>query len=76
MLDVHRLRLLRELAARGTIASTAQACSLSASAVSQQLSLLQREIGAPLLIKDGRGLLLTEAARVLVSLTVSVIAEL
>ncbi|MGH3435241.1 MAG: LysR substrate-binding domain-containing protein [Sciscionella sp.] len=76
MLDVHRLRLLRELAARGTIAATAQACSLTASAVSQQLSLLQREIGTPLLIKDGRRLLLTEAARVLVSHTERVLAEL
>ena len=47
MLDVHRLRLLRELSRQGTIAATARACSLTPSAVSQQLAVLEREAGAP-----------------------------
>jgi DNA-binding transcriptional LysR family regulator len=76
MFDVHRLRLLRELAARGTIAATAQACSLTASAVSQQLAQLQREAGVALLIRDGRHLALTEAARVLVARAERILAEL
>lgn len=76
MFDLHRLRLLREVEARGTIAAAAQACSLSASAVSQQLSVLQREIGVDLLIRDGRRVLLTQAARVLVAHTERVLAEL
>lgn len=76
MLDVHRLRLLRELAQHGTIAATARACSLTPSAVSQQLSLLQREVGTPLLVRDGRGVLLTEAGRTLVAHTERVLAEL
>jgi DNA-binding transcriptional LysR family regulator len=76
MLDVHRLRLLRELAAHGTIAATARACSLTPSAVSQQLSLLQREAGTPLLVRDGRGVLLTEAGRTLVAHAERVLAEL
>lgn len=76
MLDVHRLRLLRELASRGTIVATARACSLTPSAVSQQLSLLQRQVGAPLLVRDGRRLILTEAARVLVEHTERVLADL
>ncbi|GAB2751007.1 LysR family transcriptional regulator [Salinifilum aidingensis] len=76
MLDVRRLRLLRELASRGTIAAVAEACSLTPSAVSQQLSQLQREVGAPLLLRDGRRVLLTEAAQVLVSHTERVLAEL
>lgn len=76
MLDVHRLRLLRELADRGTIAAAAQACSLTPSAVSQQLTLLQREIGTPLLVRDGRRVLLTEAARVLVTHTERILSEM
>ena len=75
-MDVRRLRLLRELADRGTIAATAQACSLTPSAVSQQLAVLQREAGAPLLIRDGRRVILTEAARVLVARTERILAEL
>lgn len=76
MLDVHRLRLLRELSIHGTIAATAQACSLTPSAVSQQLSLLRKQIGAPLFIRDGRSLVLTETARVLVTHTERILAEL
>ncbi|MBO0848362.1 MAG: LysR family transcriptional regulator [Pseudonocardia sp.] len=76
MLDVHRLRLLRELATRGTIAATARACALTPSAVSQQLSLLRREAGVPLFVRDGRTLVLTEAARMLVARTERILAEL
>ncbi|MQA10492.1 MAG: LysR family transcriptional regulator [Pseudonocardiaceae bacterium] len=76
MFDVRRLRLLRELSVHGTIAATAAACSLTPSAVSQQLSLLEREVGSPLFVRDGRRLVLTEAARVLVEHTESILAEL
>ena len=76
MFDVHRLRLLREVAAWGTISAAAEACSLTPSAVSQQLAVLQREAGAPLLVRDGRRVILTEAARVLVAHTEHVLAEL
>jgi DNA-binding transcriptional LysR family regulator len=76
MLDVHRLRLLRELSRQGTIAATARACSLTPSAVSQQLAVLEREAGAPLYFRDGRRLVLTEAAQVLVEHTEHVLAEL
>lgn len=74
--EVRRLRLLRELAAHGTIAATAEACSLTPSAVSQQLSLLEREAGTALLVREGRRVVLTEAARVLVASTEKVLAEL
>lgn len=47
MLDVRRLRLLRELAHRGTIAAVAQALAFSPSAVSQQLGVLEREVACP-----------------------------
>jgi DNA-binding transcriptional LysR family regulator len=66
MLDVRRLRLLRELALRGTIASVAEALSFSASAVSQQLSALEREAGVALLERTGRSVTLTPAAHALV----------
>ncbi|UQX04288.1 LysR family transcriptional regulator [Streptomyces sp. RerS4] len=62
MLDVRRLRLLRELARRGTIAAVAEALAFSPSAVSQQLSALEREAGLPLLERTGRGVRLTPAA--------------
>jgi len=66
MLDLRRLRLLRELNARGTIAAVADALQFTPSAVSQQLSMLEREAGVPLLEKAGRGVRLTDAALVLV----------
>ncbi|WP_278314711.1 LysR substrate-binding domain-containing protein [Lolliginicoccus levis] len=66
MLDVHRLGLLRELSIRGTIAAVAEALSYSPSSVSQQLSILEREAGVPLLRKTGRLLQLTPEAHLLV----------
>lgn len=66
MLDVRRLRLLRELSLRGTITAVAQALSFSPSAVSQQLSALEREAGLPLLERTGRKVTLTPAAQNLV----------
>ncbi|MGH2714959.1 MAG: LysR family transcriptional regulator [Thermoleophilaceae bacterium] len=66
MLDLHRLRLLHELHARGTIAAVADALQFTPSAVSQQLAVLEREAGLPLLERAGRGVRLTDAALVLV----------
>jgi DNA-binding transcriptional LysR family regulator len=64
--DLHRLRLLRELSVRGTLAQVAEALHQSPSSVSQQLAQLEREVGVPLLRKAGRGVQLTAAAHVLV----------
>src|ERR671916_92627 len=66
VLDLRRLRLLRELNERGTIASVADALQFTPSAVSQQLAALEREAGVTLLEKAGRGVRLTDAALVLV----------
>ena len=66
MLDLRRLRLLRELHARGTIAAVADALQFTPSAVSQQLAALERDAGVPLLVRAGRGVRLTDAALVLV----------
>src|SRR5690348_7079130 len=65
MLDLHRLHLLREFEARGTVAATAEALGYTPSAVSQQLAVLERETGATLLVKAGRGVRLTDAGRLL-----------
>lgn len=67
MLDVRRLRLLRELSHRGTIAAVAEAMAFTPSAVSQQLSVLEREAGVPLLERTGRRVALTEAGHALVA---------
>src|SRR3954453_8473968 len=66
MLDLRRLRLLREFHERGTIAAVAEALRFTPSAVSQQLGVLEREAGVPLLQRAGRGVRLTDAALVLV----------
>jgi DNA-binding transcriptional LysR family regulator len=63
MYDVRRLRLLRELAARGTVTAVAQALAYTPSAVSQQLAQLERDAGVALLERAGRGVRLTEAGR-------------
>jgi DNA-binding transcriptional LysR family regulator len=61
MLDLHRLRLLKEFAARGTIAATAAALGYTPSAVSQQLAALEREAGTALLDRTARSAELTDA---------------
>src|SRR3954447_9549229 len=66
MLELRRLRLLRELQQRGTIAAVADALQFTPSAVSQQLALLEREAGVQLFERAGRGVRLTDAALVLV----------
>jgi DNA-binding transcriptional LysR family regulator len=63
MLDLHRLRLLKEFADRGTIVAVAAALGYTASAVSQQLSALERESGATLLDRAARSVELTDAGR-------------
>lgn len=76
MLDVHRLRLLRELERRGTLKAVADALSYSPSAISQQLSQLEAEAGVPLLEPAGRGVRLTAQARILVAHTDAVLERL
>jgi DNA-binding transcriptional LysR family regulator len=61
MLDLHRLRLLKEFAERGTIAATAAALGYTPSAVSQQLAALEREAGTALLDRTARSAELTDA---------------
>ncbi|MER5781521.1 LysR substrate-binding domain-containing protein [Streptomyces mobaraensis] len=76
MFDLHRLRLLRELKHRGTLAAVATALSYSPSTVSQQLSQLEAEAGVKLLEPVGRRVRLTHQAEILVAHTEAVLERL
>ena len=60
MFELRRLRLLHELALRGTLAAVADALSYSPSTISQQLAQLERDAGVALLVPDGRRVRLTD----------------
>lgn len=64
-MDARHLRLLRELADRGSVTAVARATHRTVSAVSQQLRTAQREAGMQLVEPAGRGVRLTEAGRLL-----------
>jgi DNA-binding transcriptional LysR family regulator len=76
MLDVRKLRLLRELARCGTITAVAEALSYTPSAVSQQLAALEREAGVALLQRSGRRVTLTPAGAALAGQTEAILALL
>jgi DNA-binding transcriptional LysR family regulator len=65
MLNLERLRTLDALARHGSVSAAADALHVTTSAVSQQLGKLEREIGQQLLAKNGRGVRLTDAGRLL-----------
>ncbi len=75
-LDAHRLRVLRELADRGTVTAASTALSMTPSAISQQLKLLAKEAGVALLEPDGRRVRLTDAGQALVLRAEDVISAL
>lgn len=76
MFNVTRLRILREVAARGSIVGASEALYMSPSAVSQQMATLEREAGVDLLERAGRGVRLTPAGERLVEHTERVLAVL
>jgi molybdate transport repressor ModE-like protein len=76
MLNVQRLRILREIAQRGSITAAAEALYLTPSAVSQQMAALEQETGVAVLERVGRGVRLTEAGERLAKRTDAVLAAL
>jgi DNA-binding transcriptional LysR family regulator len=76
MLDVRRLNVLREVAARGSFSGAADGLHLSQSAVSQQVAALEREVGMRLLERTSDGPKLTPAGEALVGHADAVIARL
>ena len=74
--DLRKLRVLRTLHELGTVRATAEALSMTPSAVSQQLSTLAEQVGVALLEAHGRRVRLTDAAHVLLRHTDVVLAQL
>lgn len=75
MLNTNRLRLLRELADRGTITAVAEALYLTPPAVSHQLAVLESEVGVALLERTPRSVRLTEAGLRLVEHAHTILAD-
>ncbi|HMS73678.1 LysR family transcriptional regulator [Gordonia sp. (in: high G+C Gram-positive bacteria)] len=76
MIDVHRLRVFRAVIAEGSIGGASEALGYTASAVSQHVSALQRELGLTLVERNGRGIRPTEAGLTLATGSVRVFDEL
>ena len=76
MLNVSRLRVLTEVAYRGSFSAAADALSYTQSAVSQQIATLEAETGLALLERHPRGVSLTAAGQMLVGHAESVLARL
>jgi DNA-binding transcriptional LysR family regulator len=76
MLDVKRLRVLREVAAHGSFSAAAEALAYTQSAVSQQIAALEREAGTVLVDRNARGVKLTDAGEALVRHADAILARL
>jgi DNA-binding transcriptional LysR family regulator len=76
MLNVNRLRILREVAHRGSFSAAAEYLSYTQSAVSQQIGALEAETGMTLLERRPRGVSLTAAGQTLIGHAESVLADL
>src|SRR2546429_8173148 len=76
MLDVKRLKVLREVARTGSFSAAAEELGYTQPAVSQQISALEREAGTRLLQRGARGVTLTDAGRALVDHSDAILARL
>jgi DNA-binding transcriptional LysR family regulator len=76
MLDVRRMRVLREVALRGSFSAAAESLSFTQSAVSQQIAALEREAGAVLVERSARGVRLTDAGEAVVRHADQILARL
>jgi DNA-binding transcriptional LysR family regulator len=65
VLEVRRLRIFAAVAERGSFTAAAEELFMTHSAVSQQMALLERQLGLPLMIRGPRGVELTESGKVL-----------
>ena len=76
MLDVRRLRVLKEVAEQGSFSAAADALNFTQSAVSQQIAALEKETGTTLLQRGPGGVRLTDAGQALVRHTDAILAQL
>src|SRR5919204_503589 len=67
MLNVQRLRVLKEVAAQGSFSAAADALSYTQSAVSQAVATLEAETGATLVERDRKGVRPTAAGEALLA---------
>lgn len=75
MLNLNRLALLQELRRRGSVRAVADALSYMPSTVSQQLKVLEREVGVTLVDRVGRGIRLTREGELLAERAAVILAE-
>src|SRR5947208_14813629 len=75
MLNINRLRVLHEVAARSSLAGAAERNGHTPSAVSQQIAALESEVGVQLVERHTRGVYLTEAGRVLARYGETILAD-
>lgn len=75
MLDLRRLRVFAAVAEGGSFTAAATALFLTQPAVSQQMAILEREVGVPLLVRVPRGIQLTDAGRLLAERAARLLAE-
>jgi DNA-binding transcriptional LysR family regulator len=75
-LDVRRLKVLREVAARGSFSAAAEALAFTQPAVSRQIATLEAEAGARLVDRTARGVRLTPAGELLVEHAEAILGRL
>jgi DNA-binding transcriptional LysR family regulator len=76
MLDVRRLRIFQVVADEKSISAAAQRLFVTQSAVSQHVTALEREVGAPLLNRTARGVTTTPAGEALLAHTREIFAAI
>jgi DNA-binding transcriptional LysR family regulator len=76
MIDVKRLKVLREVAHQGSFSAAGEALGYTQSAVSQQIAALERETGTVLVERNARGVRLTDGGRALVEHADGILARL
>jgi DNA-binding transcriptional LysR family regulator len=76
MLNVARLKVLDEVARRGSFSAAADALDYTQSAISQQIAALEQETGMTLLQRHPRGVSLTAAGQTLVGHAEGILARL
>jgi DNA-binding transcriptional LysR family regulator len=74
-METRRLELLAELSRLGSMRAVAEVLGTSTSTVSQQIAVLARELGTPLIEPDGRRVRLTPAGRRLAEHAVTILAS-
>lgn len=75
-MEIYQLEILRELGTLGSVTAVAESLRVTPSAVSQQITALQREFRATLTRREGRTLVLTEAGHALARAGTGVIEAL